>query len=93
LNHSDSPVGFAGALKIPGVVEFSLCLFFSKLVNYTFLFWLPLYIKNSSEYSYLANRFLIKFLGFSAPLSPEHSAELSMVFDIGGIVGAILTYF
>jgi OPA family glycerol-3-phosphate transporter-like MFS transporter 1/2 len=25
-----------------------------------------------------------------APLSPEHSAELSMVFDIGGIVGAIL---
>jgi OPA family glycerol-3-phosphate transporter-like MFS transporter 1/2 len=48
-------------------------LFFSKLVNYTFLFWLPLYIKNST------------------PLSPERSAELSVVFDIGGIVGAILT--
>ena len=28
---------------------------------------------------------------FSAPLSPEASAELSMVFDIGGIVGAIAT--
>lgn len=27
----------------------------------------------------------------SAPLSPEKSAELSMVFDIGGIVGAIAT--
>lgn len=38
-----------GALKIPGVIEFSLCLFFSKLVNYTFLFWLPLYIKNTSK--------------------------------------------
>ena len=49
-NHPDSPIGFMGALKIPGVVEFSLCLFFSKLVNYTFLFWLPLYIKNTSEW-------------------------------------------
>lgn len=28
---------------------------------------------------------------FTAPLSPEASAELSMVFDIGGIVGAIAT--
>lgn len=46
---NDSAVGFAGALKIPGVIEFSLCLFFSKLVNYTFLFWLPLYIKNTSK--------------------------------------------
>lgn len=50
-NHNDSPITFMGALKIPGVVEFSLCLFFSKLVNYTFLFWLPLYIKNTSEWN------------------------------------------
>lgn len=49
--HNDSPIGFMGALKIPGVIEFSLCLFFSKLVNYTFLFWLPLYIKNTSEFA------------------------------------------
>lgn len=27
---------------------------------------------------------------FSASLTPEQAAELSMVFDIGGIVGAIL---
>jgi hypothetical protein len=47
--HGDSPIGFMGALRIPGVIEYSLCLFFSKLVNYTFLFWLPLYIKNTSE--------------------------------------------
>ncbi|XP_041373277.1 glucose-6-phosphate exchanger SLC37A2-like isoform X2 [Gigantopelta aegis] len=32
------------ALKIPGVLEFALCLFFAKLVSYTFLFWLPKYI-------------------------------------------------
>lgn len=39
-------ISFMGALKIPGVVEFSLCLLFAKLVSYTFLFWLPLYITN-----------------------------------------------
>ncbi|XP_055975358.1 glucose-6-phosphate exchanger SLC37A1 [Sorex fumeus] len=37
-------ISFLGALRIPGVVEFSLCLLFAKLVSYTFLFWLPLYI-------------------------------------------------
>jgi len=41
-------IGFLGALKIPGVVEFSLCLFFSKLVSYTFLYWLPNYIHSTS---------------------------------------------
>jgi len=41
-------IGFMGALKIPGVVEFSLCLFFSKLVSYTFLYWLPNYIHSTS---------------------------------------------
>lgn len=45
---NDDAVGFLGALKIPGVVEFSLCLFFSKLVSYTFLYWLPLYIQSST---------------------------------------------
>lgn len=46
-NHS--AIGFGGALQIPGVIEFSLCLFFSKLVSYTFLYWLPNYIEHSSE--------------------------------------------
>ncbi|XP_053683483.1 glucose-6-phosphate exchanger SLC37A2 isoform X2 [Sabethes cyaneus] len=69
VNHA--AIGFAGALKIPGVIEFSLSLFFSKLVSYTFLYWLPLYIQSSTT------------------LSPELSADLSTLFDIGGIVGAI----
>ncbi|KAF6121762.1 solute carrier family 37 member 1 [Phyllostomus discolor] len=43
---SMAAISFTGALKIPGVVEFSLCLLFAKLVSYTFLFWLPLYITN-----------------------------------------------
>ena len=37
-------------LPLQGVVEFSLCLFFSKLVSYTFLFWLPKYISATSMY-------------------------------------------
>ncbi|RWS10522.1 Sugar phosphate exchanger 2-like protein, partial [Dinothrombium tinctorium] len=44
-------VSFLFALKIPGVIEFSLSLFFSKLVCYTFLYWLPKYIKVSTSLS------------------------------------------
>uniref|UniRef100_A0A7N6FHG3 Glucose-6-phosphate exchanger SLC37A2 n=1 Tax=Anabas testudineus TaxID=64144 RepID=A0A7N6FHG3_ANATE len=33
-----------------GVVEFSLCLLFAKLVSYTFLYWLPLYISNIAHF-------------------------------------------
>ncbi|XP_036049781.1 glucose-6-phosphate exchanger SLC37A2 [Onychomys torridus] len=44
-------ISFLGALKIPGVIEFSLCLLFAKLVSYTFLYWLPLYISNVAHFS------------------------------------------
>uniref|UniRef100_A0A3Q4BIB8 Glucose-6-phosphate exchanger SLC37A2 n=1 Tax=Mola mola TaxID=94237 RepID=A0A3Q4BIB8_MOLML len=43
-------ISFIGALRIPGVVEFSLCLLFAKLVSYTFLYWLPLYISNIAHF-------------------------------------------
>ncbi|XP_045466212.1 glucose-6-phosphate exchanger SLC37A2 isoform X3 [Harmonia axyridis] len=64
-------IGFFGALTIPGVIEFSLCLFFAKLVSYTFLYWLPLYVNSSTT------------LGVSA------SADLSTLFDVGGMMGGI----
>uniref|UniRef100_A0AAX7UQ78 Glucose-6-phosphate exchanger SLC37A2 n=1 Tax=Astatotilapia calliptera TaxID=8154 RepID=A0AAX7UQ78_ASTCA len=47
--HSEA-ISFLGALRIPGVVEFSLCLLFAKLVSYTFLYWLPLYISNVAHF-------------------------------------------
>jgi OPA family glycerol-3-phosphate transporter-like MFS transporter 1/2 len=65
-------VGFKDALKIPGVIEFSLCLFFAKLVSYTFLYWLPRYLAT---------------LGTN---SATESANLSTLFDVGGILGAII---
>ncbi|XP_066965288.1 LOW QUALITY PROTEIN: glucose-6-phosphate exchanger SLC37A2-like [Macrobrachium rosenbergii] len=67
----EKAINYFSALKIPGVVEFSLCLFFAKLVSYTFLYWLPNYIKNSTSYS------------------PAESGNLSTLFDVGGIIGAI----
>lgn len=39
------------ACVLQGVIEFSLCLLFAKLVSYTFLFWLPLYITSVGESS------------------------------------------
>ena len=49
VNIEDRAISFAGALKIPGVLEFSLCLFFAKLVSYTFLYWLPTFIMDTAE--------------------------------------------
>lgn len=48
--HDAEAISFCGALRIPGVVEFSLCLLFAKLVSYTFLYWLPLYISNVAHF-------------------------------------------
>ncbi|XP_030382308.1 glucose-6-phosphate exchanger SLC37A2 isoform X2 [Scaptodrosophila lebanonensis] len=69
--HEGRPISLIDALYIPGVAEFSLCLFFTKLVSYTFMYWLPLYIQSSST------------------LGPQLSADLSTLFDVGGIIGAI----
>ncbi|XP_014216529.1 glucose-6-phosphate exchanger SLC37A2 isoform X2 [Copidosoma floridanum] len=69
---SERAIGFWGAIGIPGVIEYSLSLFFAKLVSYTFLFWLPLYIASSSKYS------------------SKISADVSTLFDVGGIIGAIV---
>jgi len=43
-------VGLLQACMIPGVIPFALCLFFSKLVAYTFLYWLPFYLSQTSKF-------------------------------------------
>ncbi|XP_055831644.1 putative glycerol-3-phosphate transporter 1 [Solanum dulcamara] len=69
-------VGFIEAWKIPGVATFALCLFFAKLVAYTFLYWLPYYISHTAiDGRYLSN---------------EESGNLSTLFDVGGVIGGIL---
>lgn len=69
-------VGLVGACFIPGVIPFALCLFFSKLVAYTFLFWLPFYLSQTE-------------IG-GERLSVKSAGNLSTLFDVGGIVGGIL---
>jgi OPA family glycerol-3-phosphate transporter-like MFS transporter 1/2 len=49
VHEEEHAIGFIGALRIPGVIEFSMCLFFAKLVSYTFLYWLPNYISSKSH--------------------------------------------
>ncbi|KAI6672239.1 hypothetical protein NL676_000145 [Syzygium grande] len=74
--NKEQAVGFIEAWKIPGVAPFAFCLFFVKLVAYTFLYWLPYYISHTAidgEY-----------------LSSEAAGDLSTLFDIGGVVGGIL---
>ncbi|KAF6176845.1 hypothetical protein GIB67_026532 [Kingdonia uniflora] len=69
-------VGLMEACMIPGVIPFALCLFFAKLVAYTFLHWLPLYLSQTaigSEY-----------------VSVKSACNLSTLFDVGDIVSRIL---
>lgn len=50
---SPQGIGFFEAWKLPGVAPFAFCLFFSKLVAYTFLYWLPFYIEHTGICFYL----------------------------------------
>ena len=72
----EEPVGFLEAWKIPGVAPFALCLFFAKLVAYTFLYWLPFYVSHTA----IDGKYL----------SSETSGTLSTLFDVGGVLGGIL---
>ncbi|VFQ62962.1 unnamed protein product [Cuscuta campestris] len=69
-------IGFLEAWKLPGVAQFALCLFFSKLVAYTFLYWLPFYIRHTPV--------------AGVHLSHKNAGIISSVFDIGGVIGGIL---
>lgn len=82
VTSSDNPedkkaVTFWEAVKIPGVIEFSLCLFFSKLVSYTFLFWLPRYLAHAT--------------GFGSQASAYLSIIFDIGGIIGGIIAGIIS--
>ncbi|VVA25089.1 PREDICTED: putative glycerol-3-phosphate [Prunus dulcis] len=69
-------IGFLEAWRLPGVAPFAFCLFFSKLVSYTFLYWLPFYIRHTAV--------------AGVHLSHKTAGNLSAIFDIGGVFGGIL---
>lgn len=72
-------IGFLEAWRLPGVAPFAFCLFFSKLVAYTFLYWLPFYIRHTAV--------------AGVHLSHKTAGILSTIFDIGGVFGGILAGF
>ncbi|KAJ0983579.1 hypothetical protein J5N97_011834 [Dioscorea zingiberensis] len=76
IDVKEKPVGFFKAWRIPGVAPFAFCLFFSKLVAYTFLYWLPFYLSQT--------------VIDGKHLSDSTSGLLSTLFDVGGVVGGIL---
>ena len=61
-------------VQIPGVIEFSLCLFFNKFVTYSFMYWLPNFISLLTNYD----------------LSSQSSAYIATAFDFGGLVGGMV---
>jgi OPA family glycerol-3-phosphate transporter-like MFS transporter 1/2 len=69
-------VHFWDAWSIPGVAQFAFCLFFSKLIAYTFLYWLPYYIKSTP----IEGR----------SLSAKQAGDLSTLFDVGGVAGGVM---
>ncbi|KAI5080065.1 hypothetical protein GOP47_0005544 [Adiantum capillus-veneris] len=69
-------VSFFDAWVIPRVAPFAFCLFFTKLVAYTFLYWLPFYIRHTEIDGHY--------------LSEATAGNLSTVFDVGGTIGGIM---
>lgn len=68
-------IGFVEAWRLPGVAPFAFCLFFSKLVGYTFLYWLPFYIRHTAV--------------AGEHLSHRTAGILSTIFDVGGVFGGV----
>ncbi|KAL6973973.1 hypothetical protein U1Q18_028157 [Sarracenia purpurea var. burkii] len=69
-------IGFLEAWRLPSVAPFAFCLFFSKLVAYTFLYWLPFYIRHTAV--------------AGVHLSHKTAGILSTIFDVGGVTGGVL---
>ncbi|KAJ9688830.1 hypothetical protein PVL29_014467 [Vitis rotundifolia] len=76
VSDSSGAIGFLEAWRLPGVAPFAFCLFFSKLVAYTFLYWLPFYIRHTAV--------------AGVHLSHKTAGILSTIFDVGGVLGGIL---
>ncbi|KAK9130550.1 hypothetical protein Sjap_011037 [Stephania japonica] len=72
---SANAIGFLDAWRLPGVAPYAFCLFFSKLVAYTFLYWLPFYIRHTDV--------------AGVQLSHKSAGILSTIFDVGGVIGGI----
>jgi OPA family glycerol-3-phosphate transporter-like MFS transporter 1/2 len=83
-------VSFMTALKIPGVIEYSFCLFFSKLVSYTFLYWLPRYIASSTTFNSEDSAYLSTPFDVGGIAGAILAGYLSDRFKVNGIICNIM---
>jgi len=100
LQHNENDekaISFYQAATIPGVIEFSLCLFFAKLVSYTFLFWLPLFIQaqgslNTADSGLLSTLFDIGGIvgGIAAGVISDKMGGRSFTCGVMLIIGAVM---
>ncbi|GCC17418.1 hypothetical protein chiPu_0017547 [Chiloscyllium punctatum] len=63
--------------SLGGVLEFAFCLLFAKLVSYTFLFWLPMYLANKEH--------------FEAKKAGDLSTLFDVGGIIGGILAGVIS--
>lgn len=73
------PIGFFKALFIPGVIPYSLAYAALKLVNYSFFFWLPVYLYDNYNWS--------------NELADEISSYYDFGGIVGGIILGVITDF
>eukprot|EP00939_MAST-03C_sp_MAST-3C-sp1_P002273 g2273.t1 len=71
--HSNNGVSIARVIKIPGIANLGASYFCIKLVRYTMLAWLPMYLAHAQG------------------LSVSMAAYVSSLFDIGSVVGAVVS--
>lgn len=99
VRKEEKAVGIITAIFIPGVIEFSLCLLFAKLVSYTFLFWLPLYIQNNStldvkQSGLMSTLFDIGGIvgGITAGLISDYAGDRAVTCGMMLVIGAVMMF-
>lgn len=98
-NEGAKKIRFVDAFFIPGIIEFSISMFFGKLVMSSFFYWFPTYLQE--ELAYSKNDALDMFSLFSAGTFPGNilmgliSDLLPMrtpVFLSGVLLSSLLTF-
>jgi MFS transporter, OPA family, solute carrier family 37 (glycerol-3-phosphate transporter), member 3 len=73
--HGESSIGFIEALRIPGVIRYSISYLCLKMANYAMFFWLPFYLSHTI---------------YNGKMDSSGKAnDLSTLYDIGQIIGGI----
>lgn len=86
VSEPSKAVSFLQALMIPGVIEYSISFFFSKMVSYTFLYWLPKYIASSTSRNTKNSAFLSIWLDVGGAVGAIFASFLSDIFETNGLI-------